>query len=254
MSVSLRNSIRSLERASGPSTPAAGVRLLYPKSDGWYGKDSAGVETKLSGTMSAADITALAAATPAGGLEIPVNDSGTTKKLTLTQVNAYCEPVSTASVATQTPAANTDVYITDSAIPITPSRLQARTYIRWFLHISKTAASTAAPVFVVRHGTAASTADAARCTLTMGAQTAVANAGAYLVLTATFRSVGAASAAVLQAGVNGVGNGFPPVGAAATSAGFDSTTANAKIGLSVNTGLSAAWTITQVLVDILNVT
>lgn len=35
---------------ANPSAPAAGTRILYPKSDGnWYSKDSAGVETQVNG-------------------------------------------------------------------------------------------------------------------------------------------------------------------------------------------------------------
>jgi hypothetical protein len=37
----------SKELASAPATPSSGVRLLYPKSDGWYEKNSAGTETKV---------------------------------------------------------------------------------------------------------------------------------------------------------------------------------------------------------------
>jgi len=33
---------------SPPAPPAAGCRLIYPKSDGWYEKDSAGSERKLT--------------------------------------------------------------------------------------------------------------------------------------------------------------------------------------------------------------
>ena len=39
--------INAQERGSPAVTPAAGYRALYPKSDGWYDLDSAGVETKL---------------------------------------------------------------------------------------------------------------------------------------------------------------------------------------------------------------
>jgi hypothetical protein len=35
---------------STPDTPSAGFRRLYPKTDGWYEKDSAGVESKFGDT------------------------------------------------------------------------------------------------------------------------------------------------------------------------------------------------------------
>lgn len=34
-------------RATAPDAPPAGQRALYPKSDGWYEKSAAGVETKI---------------------------------------------------------------------------------------------------------------------------------------------------------------------------------------------------------------
>lgn len=256
MTVALRNGIRALQQAGALATPAAGTRLLYPKSDGWYEKDSAGVEAKLGGAaVSGTKVSALTAVTtPVGTDEFPVNQGGTSKKMTLTQINAYAEPVSNASVATQSPAAATDVYITDSSIALPQTRLQARTFVRWRFMASKTAAGTATPIFVIRHGTARTTADAARCTITCGAQSAVANAGCMMEVFATFRSVGAGTAAVLQGGVGQGVAGFHTVGGVATSAGFDSTVANTFIGFSLNAGTSGAWTITQVQGDILNIT
>lgn len=47
---SQRKGIKSLEVSTAPTTPASGQRLLYPKSDGWYEKDSSGVEYKTSAT------------------------------------------------------------------------------------------------------------------------------------------------------------------------------------------------------------
>jgi hypothetical protein len=43
MPILFRTGIRGTEQTL-PSTPAAGIRLLYPKSTGWYDLDSAGVE------------------------------------------------------------------------------------------------------------------------------------------------------------------------------------------------------------------
>lgn len=37
------------EEAAAPTTPAAGRRVLYPKADGWYEKDDAGVEVRIRG-------------------------------------------------------------------------------------------------------------------------------------------------------------------------------------------------------------
>lgn len=205
--------------------------------------------------MADTKISALTAVTtPAGAQEIPVNDAGTTKKLTLTQVNAYTEPISIASVANQTPAAATDVYLTDSGIAVPQTRLQARTQVRWRILASKTAAGVATPIFVIRKGTAKTTSDTALCTITCGAQTATVNAGCLIEVIATFRSVGSGTSAVLRGDVGQGVAGFHTIGGGATSSGFDSTVSGHFLGLSLNTGTSAAWTITQVQGDILNIT
>lgn len=47
MASELRTGVVSLERATVGATPAAGTRLLYPRSDGWYELTSAGVESKI---------------------------------------------------------------------------------------------------------------------------------------------------------------------------------------------------------------
>jgi hypothetical protein len=49
------NALRMLEALS-PATPVAGRRLLYPKSDGWYEKNSAGVETKVGPSKAIAGV------------------------------------------------------------------------------------------------------------------------------------------------------------------------------------------------------
>lgn len=43
----LKRALRAPEVTTQTATPGAGKRLLYPKSDGWYEKNSAGVETKV---------------------------------------------------------------------------------------------------------------------------------------------------------------------------------------------------------------
>lgn len=203
--------------------------------------------------MVDAKVSALTAASALDGTEsFYVVQGGASRKVSLSTLNAYFEPLGNASTAAQSPAANTDTYITGSNITLPPARLQAGTMYRLRLMVSKTAAGTAAPVFTVRTGTAGTTADTSRCALTMGAQTATANAQVMLELLATFRAVGSGTTGVLVASIGGSIAGFPTAGATATSTGFDTTTANVKIGVSLNTGASAAWTITQAQADMLN--
>lgn len=49
MALDARKGIAAVQYAIRPTAPATGKRLLYPRSDGWYDQDSAGVELKLGG-------------------------------------------------------------------------------------------------------------------------------------------------------------------------------------------------------------
>ena len=159
------------------------------------------------------------------------------------------------STGTQSIPANTVTYITDSHI--STASIKAGTVITWNISVTKTAAGTAAPAWTVKFGTAISTADTTILTFTGAAQTAAVDTGMFTIQ-CIFRTVGSGTSAVLvghyslvhqldQTGLS-TGNG----GAFATSAGFNSTTANAFLGVTVNSGASAVWTVNQVFVKMEN--
>ena len=160
-----------------------------------------------------------------------------------------------ASTVAQIASHSADTYYL--GFPVT-GRLQAGSQFTWSIKgLSKTA-GTAAPVFTVRCGTAGTTADTARAAITLGAQTAVPDQGAF-ELTAVFRAVGAA--AIIRADVDLQHNllitGFAatPAGQAFggnTGASFDSTVANSIIGLSVNPGAAGAWVVESCVLDAVN--
>jgi hypothetical protein len=155
------------------------------------------------------------------------------------------------SIASQGAGFASDTYLTDSDILIPSFGFQVRSMFRWVISIGKTAAGTAAPIYQVRIGSARTTADASRLTLTGPAQTAAADQG-ILSIYVIVRSVGASG--VIQGSMNFDHNlaatGFAnnaTAAVAATSAGFDNTAlAGLFIGLSINGGASAAWTVDQV--------
>lgn len=151
-----------------------------------------------------------------------------------------------------------DTYVTGSNIAIPNGRLKAGTIYKCVIRATKTAAGTATPIFNIRFGTAGTTADTSRGTFTFSAQTAAADDGIFTIY-ATFDSVGAGSAAVLRGTValahRADVTGFVNIGSEtehAVSAGFDSTVANSIIGVSVNGGASAAWTIQHVMAEMEN--
>jgi hypothetical protein len=204
--------------------------------------------------------------TPVGGTEFPVNESGTSKKITLDQIAAYDGSVSSvfaASVAAQGAGFAADTYLTGSyvKIPATTGKgaVKAQSQYRAKFAVTKTAAGTATPIITLRVGTAGTTADSSRGTLTFPAQTAVIDTGLFEVF-ATFRTVGSGtSATIICTGTlvhSLAATGFSTIAApaviATVSGGFDSTVASLGIGLSVNGGTSAAWTVQIVQAELYN--
>ena len=211
-------------------------------------------------------LAALTGAAAAGTDVMPVVDvsdtsmaaSGTTKKMALDELVAFLRTQGltparyNASVAGQGPGFAADTYLTGSDILIPASSLQAKTMYYCMFVVSKTAAGIATPAINLRVGTAGSTADTSRGALSLFPQTAAADEAVFEVWS-TFRTVGAGTAATLYTAcrlthrldITGFANiGSPAVGVA--SGGFDSTLANLRIGLSVNAGASAAWTVNLV--------
>jgi hypothetical protein len=212
-------------------------------------------------------ISALTAATAAASThEFAVNESGVSKKLTMAQIAAYpgAGGKFNASTANQGAGFASDTYLTGSSIAIAAGSLITGSMYRCKFNVSKTAAGSATPILTLRIGTAGTTADTSRCAFTFPAQTAVADNGLFEVF-ATFRSVGSGTAAVLQGlatlvhsgqtttpwGTVGLSVNTSPT-VAVTSSGFDSTVAGSIIGLSVNGGTSAAWTVNLVQSELFN--
>lgn len=146
-----------------------------------------------------------------------------------------------------------DTYVTNSGLLIPSCGMKAGMLLKWTITASKTAASTAAPVYTVRIGANQSTADTSRLALTTAAQTAVADNG-ILFVRVSVRNVaasgviaGAVAWAKTQAGTAGFGGSIDGV-----AAGFDnSALAGQYVGLSINGGTSAAWTITSVAAELI---
>lgn len=207
-----------LDEQSVPTTPASGKLVLYPDSS--------------------------------ASLPAFKNDAGRSGVLVGATRNA--------SIAAQGAGFAADTYVTDSDLLIPSFGLQARSAFLWHLSASKTAAGVATPTYNIRIGSLRTTSDTARLVLVGPAQTAVADIGTLIIML-TVRSIGAAG--VLQgtawwshrgtAASSTVGTGFANDATGhveGTSAGFDdSNLGGLFIGLSIDGGTSAAWTLTQVL-------
>lgn len=165
-----------------------------------------------------------------------------------------------AGVADQTVNA-ADTYLTNSDLLIPSWSVQAKTIIRWRVSASKTAAGVATPVYNIRIGANRTTGDTVRLALTGPAQTAIADIGTLDIML-TVRTVGASG--VLQgtafwshrgtaANTTTSGTGFANDSTGhvhGAAAGFDNSALGGQfIGLSVNSGASGVWTVTQAQVE-----
>lgn len=166
-----------------------------------------------------------------------------------------------ASITAQTVAGNSENYIAGSNIAIPTNKLKAGTKYRVKFNVVKTGAGTAAPVLTLKVGTAGTAADTNRVTLTFAAQTAVIDEGDFECEFAV-RAVGVGASTIIQGvgrllhrlvttGLNVTGIYTSVIN---TGAAFDATGAGLKIGIAVNPGASASWTVSLVDAELINLT
>lgn len=184
--------------------------------------------------------------------------SGTDKKITVASFHELkrlllCN-ASTSRIINGAGAA--DTYLTGSFIAMPAGYPVAKSVYRAVFDVSKTAAGTATPIVTLRFGTAGSTADTAVATFTFGAGT-LAIDSAIVDVQAKFRTVGSGTSAVLEAWARastnltttGWSNAVKVV--RVISSGFNSTTANAGLGLSYNGGTGAVHTVEGVYAELM---
>ena len=165
-------------------------------------------------------------------------------------------PIFNNSIPTQVIPAATVTYLTGSNI--STANIKAGSVVNWDIAVLKTAAGVVAPIFTVTFGTTGTIADSTLLTFTGSAQTAVADGGLFSIK-CIFKTVGSGTTAVLAGyytlmhNAQIVGLSTLPVNFSfQTSPGFNSTLANAVLGVTVNSGAAAAWTVNQVSVKLEN--
>lgn len=159
------------------------------------------------------------------------------------------------SVTAQGPGFATDTYLTGSRIVMPAGAPSVGTQFRCIFIASKTAAGIVAPIIQLRFGTAGTTADTSICSFTLSAGTAATDTGQFEVI-GLFRTVGSGTSAVVQGSLSLTSQattGFSSLTKTVltTSAGFNSSTAGAGLGVSVNGGTSAAWTVQLVRAELM---
>jgi hypothetical protein len=173
------------------------------------------------------------------------------------QATTQSKELFNSSTASQGAGFASDTYLTGSNILLPTSRPIVGTQYKMFFQVTKTGAGTATPIISLRYGTTASTSDTALCTFTFAAGTAAADTAWWEVF-GLFRSVGSGTSAVI-AGISSVTTNLATTGFSnavknvqTTSSGFNSTTASTYLGVSVNGGTSASWTVQIVAAQLKN--
>jgi hypothetical protein len=206
--------------------------------------------------MADTKISALPAASAvADANELPINEAGTTKKITALQLLAYSgDSIQNASVTDQTISATT-AYVTNSNLAVPVGKLRIKTVFRWRIQVTKTAAGTTAGCAVlVKLGTLGTTGDATILTFTFGTPTGAVDR-AMIDVEVIIR--GPLSASCIATGSARLTHDLQITGFStlpceckqATSGTFDATTANLIAGLTITTTTSSAWTVTGVTAE-----
>lgn len=188
--------------------------------------------------------------------EVPVNEGGTTKKMSLTQLAAlFGNTLYNASVADQTINAGVTALLTGTTVAIPVGKLRIGTRFRFVLALSKTAAGTASNIFTFQLGTNGTTADADILTFTLPATATGVVDNALINIEVTIRGPLTASCIAqghLRMTHNLLSTGFagtPNVDLDVTSGAFDATVANLIASIACTTGALTVLTFTQAVCE-----
>lgn len=185
--------------------------------------------------------------TPAASKSVVYVDSTTKKLVTLDdsgKAQGVLSTISSASGVASQSIVTSDTYLTKSEIQIPASGMQVGQLYEWHIIVTKNATGTSAPVFTVRTGTNASTADTSRLVLTGAAATA-ATGGGVIIVSVQVRTVSASGVIVGNFVVPQLSFGAGQQ-TTAVSGTFDNTALQGQyLDLSVNPG-AATYTVDAV--------
>lgn len=182
--------------------------------------------------------------TPAAGKSVIWVDS-TTKKLMQTDDSGIHRgsPISKNGAIVQQTGFAADAYLTGSNLLVPSFGMQVNQVYMWKVGVQKTAAGTAGIVVTVRIGAAGAIGDTSRLALTQTVAQAATAAGCIFDIYIQVRTVSASGV---------IAGAFAPIGGSlafgsgiqAASSTFDNTGLGGQfVGLSLNGGASAAYTI-----------
>lgn len=193
-----------------------------------------------------------APSSPAAGKSLLWVDNGTGALIATDSTGRHKGSLSRNDTTASQTGFAADQYITNSGILVPSFGMKAGQQYKWTFDVKKTAAGVAAAVLTIRTGVNQTTADTSRLVLTADViQTAAIAAGLMTVMIGV-RNVGAAGVLAGGFGIaagSGVGLGS---GASGASIGYDNQIhAGQYVGLSLNGGAAAAWTIQHVSAELI---
>lgn len=189
--------------------------------------------------------------------EIPKNEAGTGKKMTVGTLSTLIGRLTNYSTASQAPTAATRTYITGSNISVPASKLAIGTIFEWEFNMTKTGAGIAASTFDIAFGTSGTTSDTARVSFTKPGGSGVIDE-AWVKIKAIVRGPLSASGIVvgeftLIHNLSATGHALIPCVVVNTISGtFDVTVANLVAGVCITSGASDAITIQMVTAQAYN--
>lgn len=184
--------------------------------------------------------------TPASGKVGIYGDSTTERAALINDTGLVTGTLSRCwSTASQGPGFSSDTYVTGSGLLIPSCGMQVGQVYRWIISAQKTAAGTAQAVYTIRIGANQTTGDTSRWQQTaVIAQTATSDGG-LIIVTMGVRSVSATG--VIAAGVGVTATAGFGGGVDGASSSFDNSALGGQyVGLSINGGAAASWTIQHV--------
>lgn len=184
-------------------------------------------------------------------------DAGGSAYATPTFDPSQLKALKNSSVADQTISSATTAYLTGSSILLPATRVVGMV-LRWRVFVGKSAAGTAADSWLVKFGTAGTTADTTQFTFAGDTETAAADEAEYLIQATLRGPIGASCVVECTRRLlhNLTTTGFSATASARVArntATFDITPSGLIAGLTVTTGTSDVYTVRQVTAELLQV-
>ena len=192
-----------------------------------------------------------APSTPGTGKSVLWVDSTSKRSIQTDDAGLRHGILSTRVVTTQQAIVTSDTYLTNAGILVPSYGFESGQIYRWFIHLNKSGAGTAACAIQIRVGAAQTTGDTSLVTCTGGTAASSGTAGGIVVVTMMPRTIsgtGVVIGAWSPGQISFIGQGITTVGGAVDNTGKGGQ----YVGLSINPGASTTWTIESTYAELVS--